>query len=629
MKKETRLFVADFETTSYEGQQDTEVWSAAIVELFTPTDYDSVAVLTSLPDFFNYLVSLKANCIIWFHNLKFDGSFIVDYLLRSGYKWVDVKDKQMQSYQFKTLISDMQRWYNLKVCMNGRIFNFKDSAKLAPLSVKACGESFKTKFRKLTMEYRGKRYAGCEITDDEMRYIKNDVLVMKEVMEQFLEEGHDSLTIGSCCLKEYKKFFMDWSSGQDGLWDIYFPDLKLYTSFDHEYFKATNAFEFVYRFYHGAWCYKKEGIRYVDEPGIVVDKVSMYPSHMDSKVHYNKFAVGKPTFFKGEIPAGMYDKWANGDDKWVYMVRFKCKFRLKPGYFPNVQIKHSLLYIPTKWRESSDFDYGEKRVQKVLLDGYEVDARPTLHLSEVAFRLFMESYDVEDMEFLGGVYFQAAYGIFDDYVEYYREKKETSTGGKRTIYKLFSNNLYGKLASGDNSSYLIPFLNPEKDRVDFKLVTEHQKDTFAIQAGLLVTDYGRDDIIRAANADYERFLYSDTDSEHLLGIDPPNLPIAKDTYGYYKVEGIFRRGLYLRQKTYAEQIIKATTSGLCGEIREETWEWELTVAGMPKRCKEIFLNGFNPVTDMKEGTTVPGKLIPKRIKGGTILEETFYTFHEK
>ena len=105
--KKTRLFVADFETVVYDGQTETEVWAAAIVELFTETAPESVIVLGSLPDFLSYLASLKSDCRIWFHNLKFDGSFITDYILRNGYRWTNVKDKDMQSYQFKTLISDI------------------------------------------------------------------------------------------------------------------------------------------------------------------------------------------------------------------------------------------------------------------------------------------------------------------------------------------------------------------------------------------------------------------------------------------------------------------------------------------------------------------------------------------
>ena len=55
------------------------------------------------------------------------------------------------------------------------------------------------------MEYKGFRYAGCEITEEEKEYIRNDVLVVKEALEIMFEEGHNKLTIGACCLEEYKK----------------------------------------------------------------------------------------------------------------------------------------------------------------------------------------------------------------------------------------------------------------------------------------------------------------------------------------------------------------------------------------------------------------------------------------
>ena len=63
---------------------------------------------------------------------------------------------------------------------------------------------FGTKHKKLDMEYTGFRYAGCTITDEEKEYIKNDVLVVKEALEIMYQEGHTKLTIGSCCLAEYK-----------------------------------------------------------------------------------------------------------------------------------------------------------------------------------------------------------------------------------------------------------------------------------------------------------------------------------------------------------------------------------------------------------------------------------------
>ena len=60
-----RIFVGDFETTVYEGQESTEVWAAAIVEL----NNDDVLVLNSISELYNFMVSLNCNIIILFLKL--------------------------------------------------------------------------------------------------------------------------------------------------------------------------------------------------------------------------------------------------------------------------------------------------------------------------------------------------------------------------------------------------------------------------------------------------------------------------------------------------------------------------------------------------------------------------------
>ena len=90
-------FVCDFETTVFKGQQYTEVWAGAIVELYK-TD---VVIKNSIADFLGYIFSLNINVIGYFHNLKFDGNFIVDYLLRNGYKWNRVAEGHMNHKDFK------------------------------------------------------------------------------------------------------------------------------------------------------------------------------------------------------------------------------------------------------------------------------------------------------------------------------------------------------------------------------------------------------------------------------------------------------------------------------------------------------------------------------------------------
>ena len=59
-------YVCDFETTVYKGQQFTEVWAAAIVELYT----EQVEIMHSLADFLDYVKGLKKNVIGYFHNLS-------------------------------------------------------------------------------------------------------------------------------------------------------------------------------------------------------------------------------------------------------------------------------------------------------------------------------------------------------------------------------------------------------------------------------------------------------------------------------------------------------------------------------------------------------------------------------
>ena len=216
--KDSRYFVCDFETTVYEGQEYTEVWAAACVEMGT----EDVHIFQSIEEQFEFFLGLNCNVICYYHNLKFDGSFWLDYLLlkvkyKQAYHLLDGEDimtarwdddKDMPSKSFKYCISDMGQWYSITVKKGKHTIEIRDSLKLLPFSVKRIGESFGTKHKKLDMEYRGFRYAGCDISEEEREYIANDVLVVKEALEIMYEEGHTKLTIGSCCLSEFKKLLL-------------------------------------------------------------------------------------------------------------------------------------------------------------------------------------------------------------------------------------------------------------------------------------------------------------------------------------------------------------------------------------------------------------------------------------
>ena len=112
----------------------------------------------------------------------------------------------------------------------------------------------------------------------------------------------------------------------------------------------------------------------------------------------------------------------------------------------------------------------------------------------------------------------------------------------------------------------------------------------------------------------------------------------------------------MRQKTYIEHVVAEDLEKI------ENPYYNIKCAGMPAKCKNLFAESFNPkvaediengvnprdetqtlaeskltpeeiqflsktrgIKDFKRGLTVPGKLLPRRIKGGVLLVDTDFT----
>lgn len=339
-----KIFAGDFETTVYDGQKDTEVWSSALVELNT----ENVIIHTSIEQTFYFLQAQKGDILLWYHNLKFDGSFWLDFLLRElemeqaiiNDTWI--ADEYMKNKTFKYMISDRGQWYSITIKVNDHYIVIRDSVKLFPFSLAELGKAFKTKHQKLNMEYKGIRHKNGVIKDDEKEYIKNDVLVLKEALEFMLENGHEKSTIGSNCLSEFKKGF----DAQD--YKLFFPQLED-ISIPIEY-GAENADKYIRHSYRGGWCYLvEEKANKLFENGLTADVNSLYPSMMSSESG-NSYPIGRPYFWRGNF---LHEK--TEQDNTYYFVRFKCRFELKEGYLPFIQIKNNPLYEPTKMLRTSDF----------------------------------------------------------------------------------------------------------------------------------------------------------------------------------------------------------------------------------------------------------------------------------
>lgn len=630
--RELRKFVADFETTVYEHQTKTEVWAVGIAELYQ----DTVYVLHSIEEFFEFIFDLKQSISIKFHNLKFDGTFILyslmEKLKKRGFKHAYdpekgfLKIKEMPSRAFSYLISSMGQWYSITIKNGRQLIKIEDSLKLIPASIEEIGKTFGTKHRKLSMKYEGVRYPGCNITEDEEKYIKNDVLVLKEAIEIMEAQGHTKLTIGSCCLSEYKKIM-----GAD--YETFFPRLDV-VEIDEKKYQARNIDQYCRRSYKGGWCYlvsDKKGK--IFKNGVTLDVNSLYPSMMHS-LSGNYYPTGTPKMFSGEIPDCCLidnERWCN----FYYFVTIRTRFRLKKGMLPCIQIKGNKLYKSTEWLKTSDIEYNGKFYENIKdREGNVISSYVTLTLTCTDFELIKKHYDLIDMKILHGCVFRSEIGLFDEYIDKYMEIKKNSKGSIRTIAKLFLNNLYGKLASSSESSYKVAYIN-DKGSLSFHIVLENDKTPGHIATGSAITSYSREFTINAAQANYyegeERgFIYADTDSIHCASNkdDIKSVKIHETELCSWKVETEWNEGIFVRQKTYIEK----------------SDDFDIKCAGMPKNCKELyrcsvtgetpsfdlseeqieFLKHKRTLEDFKPGLRIFGKLMPRQYPGGTLLVPTYF-----
>lgn len=386
--------------------------------------------------------------------------------------------------------------------------------------------------------------------------------------------------------------------------------------------------EYIRKSYKGGWCYlKPDRAKQIIDGGITLDVNSLYPSVMHSKSG-KRYPTGHPTLWRGNyIPSKAWK------EHHYFFVRFRCRFHIKPGFLPTIQIKGNPCYKGTEWLTTSDvYNPADGKYYAEFRDDYGQirQARPLLTLSKPDYILFLEHYEITDMTIYDGMIFHAELGLFDEYIDHYKSIKETSTGAVRELAKLFLNNLYGKFAANTDSSFKVMEKGEYGNLISY-IEPENKKAPGYIPVGSAVTSYARSFTIRAAQKNIERFIYADTDSLHLVGKSKKlnGVRIHETDFLAWKIEDVFDRGWYVRQKTYIEQI---------------GGEYIVKCAGLPQRCKDLLIASFNgeteiknmtpdekrflkikrDITDFNVGIKIPSKLRPVQIAGGTVLMPTPY-----
>ena len=559
------MIVADFETSrNAPDTADSHVWCWGAArwngDSVEDDEYENGFTIDS---FMNYVASQERSTNVFFHNLKFDGHFIVDWLLRTGKRCIDLESQRALAVgEFRTTISDMGQWY--KIVWNagrGHTVEFRDSYKLLPVSVKALGE-MGAGTTKGDIDYDKVRPVGYSPTDAELDYQKRDVMIVSNALHVV---GVSKLTISSLAFNDWKDtltFTKKDGTGfkNGGIWRNIFPRLS-----DHD----DAAIRSAYRGGFTAVAVGKEG--YKSGPGRTYDVNSMYPSILRDE----PLPCGKPLPYYDGLPDAGY---------WV--ARATVSFRLKPGGIPCIQLKNTPGY-----RGSEHLKTGES---------------VTLSFTNIDYQLFQELYDFE-IEVLQWCYtFHTCTHVFDAYIEKWGRIKESSTGVKRQLAKLHLNSLYGKFGNAPSLGSRTPVIDDAGD-VHYVPGPSTEDEPNYVPLAVFVTSIARDRVIRAAIACGDRFLYADTDSLHVEGDRPvEGLDVDDNRLGAWAHEASFMYGVYNRSKQYGEVI---------------DGKHVIHMAGAPEKI----LKGVM-VDDMLGDMVLDGKLVPRTVRGGQLLQPTTFRY---
>lgn len=608
-------YAGDFETTT--TPDDLRVWAACLVGI---EDSETAFIGNSIESFFEFLQ--KRNSVVYFHNLKFDGEFILSYLLRNGYKHVMTYNrnlkKPLEPKTFETLITDDGVFYSITVCFEKKNkkykkVEFRDSLKKLPFKVATISKAFELEDKKLHIDYDHYRPIGWELTPEERQYIVNDCRIVAQALKIQFEKGLEKMTNASDAMSNYRAII------GDGIFDKWFPTLPV----------ELDAL--IRKSYRGGYTYLKPNRRMRRiMRGRVYDTNSLYPSRMK----YCLLPFGYPMYFEGEYTP---------DERYpLYIQHMEFTFKLKPGHLPCIQEKNTGRFVQTEYLESSK-------------DALGLDTPIDMWLTSVDLELIREHYIISDEKYFEGFKFKGATGMFDEYIDYWMHIKETTTGAMRQLAKLMLNSLYGRFALNPRAYSKRPRIDEDQivryDIIDEEYCEDHSlpypeyREPVYTAMACFITAYARAYTIRAAQLNYDRFIYADTDSLHLEGDqDPIGVEVHKTKLGAWKHEGNFCDSVYIRAKTYMEtmeettkddflksyaRILNTTFNAWRGDGVITWHDCKVTCAGMPDNIKYTDL--YNPYDKrVTYGTFVPGatfdgKLLPRRYVGGVVLQSTTFT----
>lgn len=521
-------YYADFETTVDNlntEQERARVWVWGLID-----DLDNFKTGTTIESFFNYLDLVTFNLDVLFHNLKFDGTFILYYLLEHDFQ---TKDKSKNNF-LKTNITSLGQYHLISyINKEGFTINFYDSFKLLPSSISTIGKNLgieKLQIGGDVDDYDRVREIGYLPNNNELKYLKQDIRIAKLGVENLISKyvyKHTTPSISYSILLDTLNFELP----------------KIPIELD----------ELIRPAYLGGWTFlnpKKKGIVFKDVH--YYDINSTYPYRMK----FEPLPYELPKSIKKQDFQLAFD---NNDKNDFYILNFYIKARLKANKFASIQT-HKSLY--------SSADYADS------IDGVYTLATPDI-------MLLRENYHIYKLKINYGFYSKTKVGLFEKFVDRFMGIKETTEDTfEKVLSKLILNSSYGKFGKNPTNISKIPELDKEGNlRFRYEQETETINEFF-LPIAIAITGWARYSIVKTACDNYEEFIYADTDSIHSTKpID--NLQVDQKKLGYWKIDKIYPEAKYLKAKRYMFKSKKG-----------DKFVSDFHVSGLPKN-RELELLSFD------------------------------------
>lgn len=595
------IYFADFETLTFDSDDYKKLGHTDVYMWCILKDENDYYIGYSLDDFFNCITHyLSPYNIIYFHNLSFDGNFIIKWLFRNNFRFI--KDGKVNKNQkCFTIFNKGKSIYKIEV--NWKFHSsrvrviFQCSLKILSSSIKQLGKQFGYNKMEASEEliemgiikddeefYRLGGFSMNDIFREKMeKYIVQDCVIAKKSIDVFIENIRKSGLLYSKKFKGdafniYKKMTAGAISYHLSKNYIYENERHLYS----KYFITAEDYRLAHKWFVGGYTqfnpsYHNELLGNIN--GIVLDINSSYPFSMTKL-----------------LPVGALYKKRN--PLWKYHLEF-YEIKVKDAW---IKDEYWDFVILKNWKTEM-IKMGDRYVRE--LQNF------TCYYTKQEWDFISQIYNFNIKKI--NIYYSEADYILKGFVEtLYNYKSNSKTAGEKLTWKIMLNALFGKQATrlefekelvvnkeifdkyelgdeitiGEEKRYISRkgnenfFFQKELFSMGSMLVENNKQKCSNILIAVFITSYSRLMLWEAIKkVGVENWLYCDTDSIFIKNWTDKSikkfLDLDSNKLGCWDLESKIKSGKILGAKRYGflteNGKVKLAFSGLNKEFDDVDW----------------------------------------------------------